>query len=533
MGMNRSRKKRINLVVVALFIAVCFLSIGFSAYNDSMNITNAMATVTPDAKIQVTGASFDTSTNGGINNMFDYTDNTLTGSIDLPNSNSTVTYEVVVTNLGNVEVGLASITNLDPRLTYEITGYQEGTKLCDDSNPSVCSLNSVSTIYITLKYAQGATVTNSSIPFTATFNFATAYDITYTHIQNTSGLQNSIVSGGTLSVTFTTDVPEVLYITTGSGSVINNYTYVTDPQNSNYKVLTIPNITSNITIDRYYEITYNLDSGTNNPNNPDRYLVSNNVNISNPTRQDYIFGGWYTSSTLQGTQITSTSQLSGNSVLYAKWLLTINYNLDGGTQPANQVYEFCSVINEPILAASKQYYIFDGWYNTAGNSVNNTSQLTYQLRDLTAHWSVMVEKTNLSTSPSVVFTANNISSGTNSTNLVASRGDTYTYHGVNKTGATINSVRVTINYYKKTGKSENFVCDVYRNYAAYQADNSHNAYLGTVNVRASQGTNTATLDISLTGNNQITADQEFVILFSGAPTSSGATFSGITIEFNP
>lgn len=124
MGMNRPRKKRINLVVVALFIAVCFLSIGFSAYNDSMNITNAMATVTPDAKIQVTGASFDTSTNGGVNNMFDYTDNTLTGSIDLPNSNSTVTYEVVITNLGNVEVGLASITNLDPRLTYEITGYQ-------------------------------------------------------------------------------------------------------------------------------------------------------------------------------------------------------------------------------------------------------------------------------------------------------------------------------------------------------------------------------------------------------------------------
>ena len=141
----------------------------------------------------------------------------------------------------------------------------------------------------------------------------------------------------------------------------------------------------------------------------------------------------------------------------------------------------------------------------------------------------MLEKSNLNANTGV-FTANNISGSVNMRNLTASS-STYTYSGINKTGSTITSISVTLRYNKQTGKSESVICDVYSNYAAYQADRSHNAYLGTTTQTLRKGNNTAQFNMTLSGNNQIEENEEFIILFSSAPTSG--TFSGITIEFNP
>ena len=67
-----------------------------------------------------------------------------------------------------------------------------------------------------------------------------------------------------------------------------------------------------------YNITYNLDDGINNPNNPSTYSIQLLV-------QQGIFDGWYSDPTFT-EQITSISTSSpSNITIYAKWTIIPNY----------------------------------------------------------------------------------------------------------------------------------------------------------------------------------------------------------------
>lgn len=69
-----------------------------------------------------------------------------------------------------------------------------------------------------------------------------------------------------------------------------------------------------------YTITYELDGGTNNTDNPSTYMqTTETITLQAPTKEGYTFGGWYRDAafTLPITQIVKGS--SGNLTLYAKW----------------------------------------------------------------------------------------------------------------------------------------------------------------------------------------------------------------------
>lgn len=67
-----------------------------------------------------------------------------------------------------------------------------------------------------------------------------------------------------------------------------------------------------------YTITYKLNGGTNNENNPSACGGSAIV-LQNPTREGCVFDGWYTDSNYQ-TKITEIPEnASGDYTLYAKW----------------------------------------------------------------------------------------------------------------------------------------------------------------------------------------------------------------------
>ena len=159
-NMKKSREinrnyKYLKVPYILLFVVVYFLAVGFSAFQDSMDISNAMATVEAQKNVRITNVVYSTADNGGVNSLYTHDDGSISGNITLPNINSSVTYEVEVTNLGNVEIGIASVSGLDSRLTYEFINYQEGTKLCDDGNSSVCTLNSTTTFLMKIKYNLG------------------------------------------------------------------------------------------------------------------------------------------------------------------------------------------------------------------------------------------------------------------------------------------------------------------------------------------------------------------------------------------
>ena len=113
-----------------------------------------------------------------------------------------------------------------------------------------------------------------------------------------------------------------------------------------------------------YNIQYELDGGTNNESNPSTYTAITSTTFFDPTRNGYVFSGWYSDKDFT-EKITSTAiGKSGSITIYAKWLKIINisYELDNGINSSlnpNVILE-----NEEIelKAPSKEGYFFVGWY---------------------------------------------------------------------------------------------------------------------------------------------------------------------------
>ena len=80
-------------------------------------------------------------------------------------------------------------------------------------------------------------------------------------------------------------------------------------------------VTANFSI-KNYTITYHLHGGTNNTSNPASYTVeTETITLQDPTKEGFLFAGWYTSSTFNGTAVTSiTKGSTGNKTYYAKWI---------------------------------------------------------------------------------------------------------------------------------------------------------------------------------------------------------------------
>lgn len=67
-----------------------------------------------------------------------------------------------------------------------------------------------------------------------------------------------------------------------------------------------------------YNITYKLNKGTNNKNNPSTYYKET-VKLKKPSRKGYAFKGWYTDKKFKN-KITSIAKSSKKNItLYAKW----------------------------------------------------------------------------------------------------------------------------------------------------------------------------------------------------------------------
>ena len=67
-----------------------------------------------------------------------------------------------------------------------------------------------------------------------------------------------------------------------------------------------------------YNITYELNGGTNNAENPTGYNTGDIITLGFPTKEDYMFAGWYTDSALTN-EIKEINNKEENLTLYAKW----------------------------------------------------------------------------------------------------------------------------------------------------------------------------------------------------------------------
>ena len=228
-------------IIIALFIVL--LSIGYSAFGTTLNISGATVDVRIDADIRVTGINIDSASNGGISTYEDYNVSNISMGANLPNSNSTLTYKVKVTNFGNVEMGIYAINNLPSNLEYELSDYTLQDKICVNGQ---CSLGIIKEFYITIKYKDGGYDSSNTIyPLNLDIDFRSFHQVTYEGFTSTSGYPKEVIDGGDLIVNFIERVPDV-QIKIGNVSLANNlYTFNSDQR---YLYIPVGRITDDVTI---------------------------------------------------------------------------------------------------------------------------------------------------------------------------------------------------------------------------------------------------------------------------------------------
>lgn len=157
---------------------------------------------------------------------------------------------------------------------------------------------------------------------------------------------------------------------------------------------------SDVTIDAIweattYQITYHLNGGTNNVDNPLTYTIETpTITLLSPERTGYTFDGWYSDAEFL-TSVTSIKKGSiGDINLYAKWnviFYSITYELNGGVNDSSNPSQYTIEDDFPLLSPTYKYRSFDGWYSGETKITGITKGTTGDLY-LNAKWNQSEEQ---------------------------------------------------------------------------------------------------------------------------------------------
>lgn len=111
-----------------------------------------------------------------------------------------------------------------------------------------------------------------------------------------------------------------------------------------------------------YEITYNLNKGKNNSENPKTYTSEEAITLKNPTRTGYHFAGWYTDSKFKNKISTIESGMEGAIVLYAKWIKEVSASAKAATLTSikgvkAKIISASVTIPDYVKSADDYYYL--------------------------------------------------------------------------------------------------------------------------------------------------------------------------------
>lgn len=147
-----------------------------------------------------------------------------------------------------------------------------------------------------------------------------------------------------------------------------------------------------------YSITYNLDGGTNNSNNPSTYTIESSFTLSAPSKTGYTFLGWFDNS---GNQVTSIATgATGALTLTAKWSANLNSlsvtseDTTKGTvaitSGSGYSDEYITVVATPVGDC-----VFKGWYHD-GTKVSDSVSYAFTMPtsdySLVAHFFTKAEE---------------------------------------------------------------------------------------------------------------------------------------------
>ena len=274
---KRNNNNNIQYIVILLLLMVVFLTVGYSAFSDNLEITNSVAYVRAHKVVRINGVVSDSATD------MSYTQSGVYSNVTIP-AGGTANYTVTVTNLGNVPVAVSNVTiksggQVVSGLSSNIT-ENNYVKICENN---ICTGPISKEVNITITNNNTSTInTNLEIFLT----FTEVYEITYKN--NKIG---ETLAGHNFTHTFNSNPPShVLLEGTRSGESYSNNT------------ISIQNVNSNISINDAYTITYN-DSVL------DTVLANSNYSHTFTTEipKTMAVTGTYTSSSYENYTISITN----------------------------------------------------------------------------------------------------------------------------------------------------------------------------------------------------------------------------------
>lgn len=237
---KRYQKKHYFPFFLTIIIASCllFLTIGFSAFQDNLKITDLSAIVRIDKDIRIMGVSLK-EVHNAVSLYEEYNVSNITSNITLVDQSSYVIYKVSVYNLGNTYMGIKDININNENLQVEALNYNLKDKICDSDK---CLLGAKKDLEIKVSYKEGKyDSTNTSFNIKCEFNFGEIYSIEYENVNGTN-LPTEIISGDTLQISFTKKDSEVIKIVMNNRFLNDNeYSYIDN-------ILTVPNVEGNISV---------------------------------------------------------------------------------------------------------------------------------------------------------------------------------------------------------------------------------------------------------------------------------------------
>ena len=310
---KRLSKNKVNFRIFLLFcFSIIGLTVGYSALNEELKISGE-ASVRPIKDVRITDVRLSETTNEGQFNYNNFSVNSISLGASLPNINSTVTYEVDISNIGNVPIIINSITpeyGENSNIEYVITGIEVGKTIINtNANKTDDNMGLPTTIRVTIKYKDGVTTVpaDSSASLKLTFEFQVAVDsiLASSSYNETSVFKNAnITSDNVKTITFknTINVPTDIAADkvwdaslNGDNSVIAYYT--TEEVNNV--------VWYNVVIGGYGKVQFPPNSS---------YLFSNYTNIETIDFGNYI----------DTSQVSDMSWMFGGSTTGCKSLKELN-----------------------------------------------------------------------------------------------------------------------------------------------------------------------------------------------------------------
>jgi uncharacterized repeat protein (TIGR02543 family) len=237
----------------------------------------------------------------------------------------------------------------------------------------------------------GFTMTDISEPYVLYGKWTPIiYTVTYVLVEEEEAGENEVVENNPANPeTFTIeDDPIVLQDPTRDGYTFNGW------KSESVTVSTVGGVTTNIVLTAQwllirYNITYVLDGGQNNFDNPRNFNVEETYPLLPAVKEGYTFTGWKNQNNQTMTEIPLG--ISGDLTLTAQWTInkyTFRYRtFEGQSYTTVNNKEYGSTLG--MATPTRRGYTFLGWEdNATGASYTASSTMPDNNLDLTGIWEI-------------------------------------------------------------------------------------------------------------------------------------------------